>query len=57
MPYTMEDFRRDFTLDHLTLLTLDERLTGLTPDERLIGLTPDERKRLLEGLKQTEGEA
>ena len=52
MPYTMEDFRRDFTLDHLTLLTLDERLKGLAPEElaqrlkpgeRLTGLTPDER--------------
>lgn len=51
MPYTMKDFRRDFTKAHLHLLTLDERLEGvtsaeilkrLTPEERLKGLTPEE---------------
>jgi hypothetical protein len=26
MPYTMEDFRRDFTKEHLSLLTPEERL-------------------------------
>ncbi len=33
MPYTMEDFRRDFTRDHLDLLTPEERLHGLSPEE------------------------
>jgi len=30
MPYTMEDFRRDFTREHLHLLTSEERLKGLS---------------------------
>jgi len=47
MPYTMEDFRRDYVKEHLKDLTPDERLAGLSPDERLEGLSPDER---LQGL-------
>ena len=38
MPYTMEDFNRDFTRDHLHLLPPEERLRGLPPEERLKGL-------------------
>ena len=47
MSYTMEDFRRDFTREHLKDLTPEERLQGLSPGERLDGLSPEER---LEGL-------
>ena len=43
MPYTMEDFRRDFTKEHLKELTPEERLEGLSPQERLGGLSPEER--------------
>ncbi len=42
MPYTVEDFMRDVTLDHLDLLPADERLRGLSSDERLKGLSPEE---------------
>jgi hypothetical protein len=41
MPYTMEDFNRDFTRDHLHLLPPEERLRGLPPEERLRGLPPE----------------
>jgi hypothetical protein len=54
MPYTVEDFMRDVTLEHLDLLKADERLRGLTSDERLRGLTSDER---LKGLSPEEIEA
>jgi len=30
MPYTMEDFRRDYAKEHLKDLTPDERLEGLS---------------------------
>ena len=42
MPYSMDEFRKDFTKAHLKELTLEERLEGLTPEERLKGLTPEE---------------
>ena len=35
MPYTMDDFRHDFTQDHLHLLTVEERLRGVSADEQL----------------------
>jgi DNA-binding transcriptional MerR regulator len=34
MPYTMEDFRRDYTRDHLELLTAEEILQRL-PTEKI----------------------
>jgi hypothetical protein len=43
MPYTIEDFNRDFTREHLHLLPPEERLKGLPPEERLKGLPPEER--------------
>ncbi len=43
MPYTMEDFNKDFTREHLHLLPPSERLKGLPPSERLKGLPPSER--------------
>jgi hypothetical protein len=45
MPYTMEDFRRDYVKEHLKDLTLDERLEGLSPKELVKRLSPDDRLR------------
>ncbi len=45
MPYTMQDFRRDYVKEHLKDLTFEERLHGLTFHERLQGLTLEERLR------------
>jgi hypothetical protein len=33
MPYTMEDFRRDYVKEHLKDLTLEERLAGVSRDK------------------------
>jgi hypothetical protein len=33
MPYTMEDFRRDYVKEHLKKLTLEERVEGLSSDK------------------------
>jgi hypothetical protein len=43
MPYTMEDFRRDYLKEHIKQLSAKERLAGLSPEERLAGLPPEER--------------
>ena len=43
MPYTMDDFNRDFTRDHLHLLRPEELLKDLPTEERLKGLPPEER--------------
>jgi hypothetical protein len=43
MPYTMTDFNKDFTREHIYLLQPEERLKGLPPEERLKGLPPEER--------------
>lgn len=48
MPYTLEDFKREFTEEFLKELPIEKRLEGLKPEERLEGLKPEER---LEGLK------
>ncbi len=47
MPYTMEDFRRDYVKEHLKDLTLEERLEGLSPEELIKQLSADQR---LQGL-------
>ena len=52
MPYTMEDFRRDYLKEHLKDLTPDERLEGLSPDERLEGLSPEYIEKYLKRLRQ-----
>ncbi len=52
MPYTIEDYRRDYVLDYLDRLTPDERLKGLPPDERLKGLSPEEIEAYLKKLKR-----
>jgi hypothetical protein len=51
VPYTMDDFRRDYTKAHLKDLTPEERLAGLAAEERLAGLAPKER---LKGLTPEE---
>jgi hypothetical protein len=33
MPYTIEDFRRDYAKEHLKDLSLEERLEGLSVQE------------------------
>jgi hypothetical protein len=46
MPYTMEDFRRDYVKEHLKKLTPEERLAGLSPKviESLLRKLKAERK-------------
>jgi hypothetical protein len=51
MPYTMEEFKREFVKEHLDELSPEERLKGLPPEERLKGLPPEER---LKGLPPEE---
>jgi hypothetical protein len=46
MPYTMEDFLRDYVKKHFPKLTPQEKreaLERLSPEERLAGLSPEER--------------
>jgi hypothetical protein len=61
MSYTIEDFRRDYTKDHLNFLTPKERLEGLAPEDILKVISPedilkamsaDEIRDLLEHAKQ-----
>lgn len=61
MPYTMEDFTKDFTKEHLHLLpsetvfsqfSTEERLKGLPSEERLKGLSIDEIMAYLEKVKK-----
>ncbi len=54
MPYTLEDFRREFAdeireerMKDLRLLSPEERLKGLSPEERLKGLSPEQIKAYL----------
>jgi hypothetical protein len=42
MPYTWEDFCRDYTLAHLDLLTPEERLRGLSAEEVLRRFSAEE---------------
>jgi hypothetical protein len=53
MPYTMDDFKRQYAKEHFTMLTPEERreaLEGLSPEERLAGLTPDQIRQYLDRL-------
>jgi len=58
MPYTIEDYRKDYVKRHLHKLSPDELLKNLSPDDRLKGLSPVELKKLLlnylSGLKREE---
>jgi hypothetical protein len=65
MPYTMEDFRRDFVKEHFSELTPEEQehvfkslppgkredvIKSLTPEERLAGLSAEQIRRYLDQL-------
>ncbi len=52
MPYTMDDFTKDFTKEHLHLLPPEEVLRQFSPKERLEGLSLEEITAYLEKLKQ-----
>ncbi len=43
MPYTIEDYQRDFAIQYLDRVPVEERLKGINPDDRLKGLKPEER--------------
>jgi hypothetical protein len=55
MPYTMEDFRRNYAKQHLKDLTPEERLGGLTAEELLKGLSPEQIQQLLQRLQAAGG--
>jgi hypothetical protein len=42
MPYTANDFYREFTKSHLDWLSIQERLNGISPEERMQDLSPEE---------------
>lgn len=42
MPYTWEDFDKDYTKEHIHLLSPQDRLKGLPVEERLKGLSEEE---------------
>ena len=51
MPYTWEDFRKDFTREHLHLLAPKERLEGISIKEMLKQFPPEEIEEYLSKLK------
>ncbi len=53
MPYTMEDFKHDVALEHLSSLSPEERLQGLSVERRLQGMSIEELEAYLEQLKAT----
>jgi len=42
MPYTIQDYQRDYVREHLNLLPTEEVLNRYSADERLKGISPDE---------------
>lgn len=46
MPYTLDDYRKDYIRGGLSLLTPKERLAGLALEERLAGLSVKDRESL-----------
>jgi hypothetical protein len=53
MPYTMEDFQREYAMKHFKDLTPEERLEAqkhLTPEQVLAGLSPEQVEKLREML-------
>ena len=52
MPYTMQDFRRDYAKEHLKDLTYEERLEGVPLEERLHGVPPKEIEKYLQRRKK-----
>jgi hypothetical protein len=51
MPYTMEDFTRDFVSEHIHVLSADEVLNRYSPEKRLEGLSPEILRAFLEQLE------
>ena len=52
MPYTMEQFRKEYIKAHLTELDPEERLMGLKAEERLMELKIEEVESYLKKLRQ-----
>jgi hypothetical protein len=52
MPYTMKDFVREFTEEHLKDLPPEKRLAGLSPEQIIEGLSPEEKAALLKLLQE-----
>ena len=53
MPFTMEDFQRQYVKEHFAELTLEERrevLESLPPEERLAGLSEEQIRQFLDRL-------
>ena len=53
MPYTMEEFQRQFVKEHFPKLTPEERedvIKSLPPEERLAGLTEEQIRQYLNRL-------
>jgi hypothetical protein len=57
MPYTMQDFLRDVTLEHLDRLSPEERLKGLSTEERLAGLPKEEVEAWLHKCNDTDSKS
>ena len=55
MPYTWNDFYREFTREHLDMLSTEERLKGLRAEERLKGLRAEERLKGLHAEERLKG--
>ncbi len=47
MPYTVQDYLREVTLEHLDTLTLEERMKGLTVEELLQSVSLEAAMRYL----------
>jgi hypothetical protein len=47
VPYTMDDFKRDFLKEHLKDLTPQERIAGLSPEELLQAVPTEVIERIL----------
>ena len=56
MSYTFEDFRRDYTREHLHLLSPDEVLSHYKPEQRLTGLTKAQIRAYLERLQNSKNQ-
>ncbi len=50
MPYTIEDYKRDYALEYIESLSPEDRLKGLSIADRMKGLSPDEIERFLKKL-------
>lgn len=52
MPYTLEQWRRDFVLDHLGDVPAEERVKGLPAEDRLEGLSAEEIEAYLNRIRR-----